>query len=219
MGAAAQCLQLARAAREICRLVEPCIAADEDLVGADDESPRSLRAATLRALASASASAQSAADRFAARNRRLTVASSISAGSTRNSTPAADSSRARVGLAEARISSSIIHRHAVGRASFMIAAAVSSIERRVTSITGQCICDKDPARLAHLGPHRLDIGIVGRAVVMQQVQPVSAQLDQPLGIVGQARRSTGASPGSAPGGNGTPGTKGTFAALMPRLAR
>ena len=81
---------------------------------------------------------------------------------------------------------------------FMIAAAVSSIERRVTSITGQCICAKIAPRLAHLGAHRLDIGIFGRTVVMQQVQPVTAQLDQPLGIVGQTDDQRVLGRGSAP---------------------
>ncbi len=45
--------------------------------------------------------------------------------------------------------------------------------------------NEDPPRLPNLGPHRLDIGILGSVVVMQHVQPVPAQLDQPLGIICQ----------------------------------
>ena len=64
---------------------------------------------------------------------------------------------------------------------------------------------ENPPRLAHLGPHRLDVGIFRGAVVMQQVQAVTPQLDQPLGIIGQTddERVVGS---ISSGGSGTPGT-------------
>jgi len=46
--------------------------------------------------------------------------------------------------------------------------------------------DKDAPRLAHLAAHCLNIGILGEVVVMQHIQAVAAQLNQPLRIIGQA---------------------------------
>src|SRR5271155_685388 len=45
---------------------------------------------------------------------------------------------------------------------------------------------KDPPRLTHLGSDCLKVRILGRTIVVQQVQAVPAQLDQPLGIIGQS---------------------------------
>src|SRR5262249_49894057 len=45
--------------------------------------------------------------------------------------------------------------------------------------------DKNPTRLANLCSHCLDIGIFGGVVLMQKTEPVAAQLDQPLRVVGQ----------------------------------
>src|SRR3984893_6090653 len=45
---------------------------------------------------------------------------------------------------------------------------------------------EDPPCLTHLGSDCLGIPVLGRAVMMQKIQTVTAQLDQPLGIVGQS---------------------------------
>src|SRR3984893_5244982 len=45
---------------------------------------------------------------------------------------------------------------------------------------------EDPPCLTHLGSNCLEIRVLARAVMMQKIQTVTAQLDQPLGIVGQS---------------------------------
>ena len=70
--------------------------------------------------------------------------------------------------------------------SFRIAAAVSSIERRVTSITGQLRSVKKRRACGHLLAHLGEIGVVAALLLVQRGEALRAHLDQPVGIVGQA---------------------------------
>ena len=42
-----------------------------------------------------------------------------------------------------------------------------------------------PSRLAHLVTHRFDVGVIGVFVVIEHAEPVAAEVNQPLGIVGE----------------------------------
>ena len=46
--------------------------------------------------------------------------------------------------------------------------------------------DKNASCLAHFAPYRFDIGIAGGMVLVQHVQTIAAQLDQPFRVIGQA---------------------------------
>ena len=78
---------------------------------------------------------------------------------------------------------------------------------------------EEPARLRHFLAHRVEIGVVAALfLLVQHAQAVLPDLDEALGIVGEAddqrpRR------GEKLRRQRQPGTIGTFAALMPRLAR
>src|SRR5947207_13365003 len=141
---------------------------------------RPQRAPTWHAFASARASAQSAAFRPAARQACSSKPSSSLAGSIRKFTPAAESSAARMLLAEARTKPSVIHAMTAGeqfhhRCRRLLDRAARHIDNRPTHLS------EDPPCLAHLGADGLKIGILGCAVMMQQVQTVTPQLDQPFG--------------------------------------
>src|SRR5436190_13968312 len=146
---------------------------------------RPQRAPTWHAFASARASAQSAAFRPAARQACSSKPSSSLAGSIRKFTPAAESSAARMLLAEARTKPSVIHAMTAGeqfhhRRCGLLYRAACHIDNRPMHLS------EDPPRLTHLSSDCLKIRILGRTVMVQQVQPVPAQLDQPLRIVCQS---------------------------------
>jgi hypothetical protein len=68
----------------------------------------------------------------------------------------------------------------------MIAAAVSSIERRLTSITGQPWRLQETARLGNLAAHGIEIDIIGLIVLGQHPQPVPPHLHKLRRILGQS---------------------------------
>src|SRR5579859_3337323 len=117
----------------------------------------------------------------AVRDASFTRASSTAAGSTANLTPAACSIAARAALAEARITRSGVdamppHQQSVNRRGGLLDRAAGHIDDRPV------ILREDPPRLAHLVTHRFDVGVVGCVVVIEQAEPVAAQVDQPLRI-------------------------------------
>src|SRR6267378_1425324 len=142
--------------------------------------PLGKSAATCLALASAKASAQSDADRPSAVNRALIDASSIRAGSTRNSRPASASSRCRAALDEARIRGSPVQ---------------AMLSRQQLHDRRRCFLDraprhiddgpapfgKSPPGFAYLCPHCVDVGVPAGVVMMQHFQTMTAELNQPLG--------------------------------------
>ena len=67
-----------------------------------------------------------------------------------------------------------------------IAAAVSSIERRVTSMVAHLLAGIEPARVLDLALHPLHVGIFALGVPLQQAQAIDPDLHQPLGIGDQA---------------------------------
>src|SRR5215469_5825918 len=110
--------------------------------------------------------------------------SSSGASSMLNWRPAAASNRACAALPDARISRSVIHSVAPRqqfhyRRRRLLDGAAGHVDYRPMHLR------EGPARLPHFGPHRLDVGIFRRPVVMEQVQSVSTQLDQPFGVVRQ----------------------------------
>src|SRR5712672_1469821 len=110
--------------------------------------------------------------------------SPIAAGSIENGTPAAASSRARAVLAEARMTGSAIAAMAadpqlVDRRGGLLDRAAGDVDNR------PMLFGEDPPRLADLGPHCLDVGVIGAFVMVEHAEPVAAQMDQPLGIVGE----------------------------------
>src|SRR5947209_15032463 len=142
------------------------------------------RADTAAAFARASACAHSLADRPASRISRLIALSSIAAGSIENATPAVSSRWARIGLADARTTRSGIgamaaHQQLVDRRGGLLDRAAGHIDH------GPMMLGKNAAGIAHLRSHRLDIRVVGVLVVIEHTEPVTAQMDQPLGIVCQ----------------------------------
>src|SRR5207244_9486847 len=97
------------------------------------------------------------------------------------STPADRSNPARAVLAEARII----------RSTFAAMTAHQQLMDRRRGLFDRAPCDiddrpmmlgEDPARLANLDPDRLDVGIVGGLVMVEQTDPVDAGRDHPLGI-------------------------------------
>jgi len=83
-------------------------------------------------------------------------------------------------------------------------------------MTGQRLSSKNPSRSRYLRPHCIDV--VYGVVVMQYFQAMTAGADQPFRIVVSPTMS-GCLPRAGRAGQRQPGTKGTFAALMPRFAR
>src|SRR5712671_854296 len=141
-------------------------------------------AETSRAFSTASACAHDIADEAASRDLRLIRSSSIAAGSIENGTPAASSRRARAVLAEARIIGSAIAAMApdpqlVDRRGSLLDRAAGDVDDR------PMLFGENPPRLADLGPHCLDIGVIGAFVMVEHAEPVAAQMDQPLGVVGE----------------------------------
>src|SRR6516165_12429278 len=111
----------------------------------------------------------------------LIAASSIEAGSTQNSRPAAASSFCLLALADARIRGSSVNAVPTRqqfhdcRSGFLDRTA-GHVDNRPMSL------DEDATCLPHFASHCLDIGILGGVVVMQHVQAVAAELYQPLRI-------------------------------------
>src|SRR6267154_2294395 len=142
------------------------------------------RAETSRAFSTASTCAQVIADEPAPRDARLIRSSSIAAGWIVNGTPAASSRRARAVLAEARMIGSAIAAMApdpqlVDRRGSLLDRAAGDVDDR------PMLLGEDSPCLADLGPHCLDISIIGAFVMVEHAEPVAAQMDQPLGIVGE----------------------------------
>src|SRR6266478_3465511 len=142
------------------------------------------RRETARAFSAASSLAQSIPESPRCRAARFKRDSSIDAGSTVKSTPADRSNPARAVLAEARMIRSTFaamtaHQQLMDRRRGLFDRAPGDIDDRPMML------GKDPARLADLDTHRLDVGVVGRLVMVEHAEPVAAQMDQPLGIVGQ----------------------------------
>ena len=77
---------------------------------------------------------------------------------------------------------------------------------------------ENPPCFPHLGANRLEIGVIGAFVMIEHIEPVAGQMNEPLGIVRQSD-DRGFLVFRSSDGNGTPGTTGTLAALMPRMAR
>jgi len=98
--------------------------------------------------------------------------------------PAAASRRHRVGLAEARISGLFIH---------SVPARQQFHDRRRRFLNGTArnvddrplAFDEHPPRLAHLLSHGFYVRVLASLIVMENVQAVAAQLNQPFRIVGQ----------------------------------
>ncbi len=126
--------------------------------------------------------------------------SSISAGHASCGTPAASSMARRDALPEAstrrgmisgiRLTSPSIPGKSLsaGLRSFsrlMMAAAVSSIERRVTSITGQPLSANIRRAYCTSLVTRRDVDIGGVRGLVQRQQAIAPHLDQPLGRGGQ----------------------------------
>src|SRR6266851_8765844 len=142
------------------------------------------RRETARAFSAASLLAQSIAESPRCRASRFSWDSSIAAGTTVKSTPADRSNPARAVLAEARMIRSAFaamaaHQQLVDRRRGLLDRAPGDIDDRPMML------GKDPARLADLGADRLDIGVIGGLIVVEHAEPVAAQMDQPLGIVGE----------------------------------
>src|SRR6266700_6031993 len=142
------------------------------------------RRETARAFSAASSLAQSIAESPRCRAARFKRDSSIDPGSTVKSTPADRSNPARAVLAEARMIRSTFaamaaHQQLMDRRRGLLDRAPGDIDDRPVML------GEDPARLADLGPHRLDIGIVSGLVMVEHAEPVAAQMDEPLGIVGE----------------------------------
>ena len=97
--------------------------------------------------------------------------------------------------------------------SLMIAAAVSSIERRVTSITGQPLSANMRRAKASFGIDRFAVDIVGLRRLVEREQAVAADLDQPLGAGGQADDQRMLAALNSAGGGGDFGTSGMLATL------
>src|SRR5713101_4379120 len=142
------------------------------------------RRATTRAFSAASASAQSIAESPRRLASRFSWDSSIAAGLAAKSTPADRSNPARAALAEARMICSAFaamtpHQQLVDRRRGLLDRAPGDVDDRPMML------GKDPPRLADLGADRLDIGVIGGLIVVEHAEPVAAQMDQPLGIIGQ----------------------------------
>src|SRR6184192_848721 len=138
----------------------------------------------LHAFSIASAIAQLMAESPARRASTFKLASSIAAGSTMNATPAARSNPARAALAEARINASVgaampPHQQLMDRRCSFLDRAARHVDDRPMML------GKGAPRLAHLGTDRLDIGVVGRLVMVEHAEPAAPQVDQPLGVVRQ----------------------------------
>src|SRR6266851_7710913 len=139
---------------------------------------------TARAFSAASSLAQSIAESPRCRAARFKRDSSIDAGSTVKSTPPDRSNPARAVLAEARMIRSTFaamaaHQQLMDRRRGLLDRAPGDIDDRPMML------GKDPARLADLGADRLDIGVIGGLIVVEHAEPVTAEMDQPLGIIGQ----------------------------------
>ena len=100
----------------------------------------------------------------------------------------------------------------------MTAAAVSSIERRVTSITGQEWRVNSRRDLDELGIDGVAVDIGRLTVFVEGQQAAAADLGDALGAAMRPITSGPSSFRSSPGG-ARPGTSGMLAVLMPRLAR
>src|SRR5207244_2581001 len=146
--------------------------------------PLGQSAATCRALASAKASAQSAADRPSAVNRALIDASSIPAGLTINSRSASASSFCRAALDEARI------RHSSVQAMFSRQQLHDRrrcfLDRATRHVDdGPAPFSKNPSCFADLHAYCIDVGVPAGVVVVQYIQAMTAELNQPLRVIGQ----------------------------------
>src|SRR5580700_288879 len=143
------------------------------------------RTDTTRAFSTASTSAQAPALSPVARASRLIRASSTAEGSISNVRPAARSSAARVELDDASIKRSGIdalapHQQLVDRRSGLLDRASGDVDDRPMML------GKNTPGLTHLSPHRLNISIIGSFVVIEHAEPVTAQQDKALRIIGQA---------------------------------
>src|SRR3984893_18876121 len=142
--------------------------------------PRGKSAATCLALASARASAQSDAGRPSAVNRALIDASSIRAGSTISSRPASASSLCRAALDEARIRRSPVQ--AMFSRQQLHDRRRCFLDRATRHVdNGPAPFGNNPSRFAYLGPYRIKVGVPAGIVVMQYIQAMTAELNQPLG--------------------------------------